>query len=325
MSRFARKASRGLIGLLLLVIVIGAAFYLNNVKPSDANEPPMPSRAAVVDPPATHTPRGPTTQPASTAMRSAALSVPQALALKETGDLVGARKMLNDALLSGKLSKDEAQQIKQQIAELNKELIFSPRVHKDDPFTSNYTIVSGDVLARVAARHNTTWELLARINNISDPRRIRVGQRIKIINGPIHAVVTKSQFMMDLYFNSPGGSDAVYLMSFPVGLGSEDSTPTGLWICEPGQKIKNPTYYSPRGEGVIAADDPNNPLGERWIALTGLEGDAVGKTSYGIHGTIEPESIGRMESMGCIRLLNEDVELLFDLLVDGKSKVKVVE
>ena len=50
---------------------------------------------------------------------------------------------------------------------------------------------------------------------------------------------------------------------------------------------------------------------------------AVGKESYGIHATIDPNSIGKMESMGCIRLKAEDISWVFDILVDGKSKVLV--
>jgi lipoprotein-anchoring transpeptidase ErfK/SrfK len=75
---------------------------------------------------------------------------------------------------------------------------------------------------------------------------------------------------------------------------------------------------------VIAADDPTNPLGERWIPLEGIEGEAVGQQSYGIHGTIEADSIGRNRSMGCIRLTNADVEVLYDLLVESKSMVRIV-
>jgi lipoprotein-anchoring transpeptidase ErfK/SrfK len=76
---------------------------------------------------------------------------------------------------------------------------------------------------------------------------------------------------------------------------------------------------------VIAGDDPKNPLGERWIGLTGIDGHAVGKQSYGIHGTIEPDSIGKQASMGCIRMRNEDVEMVFDMLTEGKSVVVVRE
>jgi lipoprotein-anchoring transpeptidase ErfK/SrfK len=59
--------------------------------------------------------------------------------------------------------------------------------------------------------------------------------------------------------------------------------------------------------------------------LNGIEGGAVGKNSYGIHGTIDPTSIGREESMGCIRMRNEDVKIVYELLVEGKSTIVVKE
>ena len=105
--------------------------------------------------------------------------------------------------------------------------------------------------------------------------------------------------------------------------GTDSSTPTGEWVC--ANKLMNPTYFPPRGGAVKAADDPGNSLGERWIGLKGLAGDAVGQERYGIHGTIDPESIGKAVSMGCIRLRNEDVALLYEILVDAKSHVVVRE
>jgi len=64
---------------------------------------------------------------------------------------------------------------------------------------------------------------------------------------------------------------------------------------------------------VIRHDDPENPLGEHWIDI----GD-----SFGIHGTNEPDSIGKAESKGCIRMKNEEVAELYDFLVVG-SEVKI--
>jgi lipoprotein-anchoring transpeptidase ErfK/SrfK len=115
----------------------------------------------------------------------------------------------------------------------------------------------------------------------------------------------------------------MYVTTFSVGLGRDQSTPVGTWMIEPHHKLKHPTYYSPRGEGVIASDDPKNPLGGYWIGLTGTEGQALGKLSYGIHGTIDPASIGKQSSMGCIRLRSEDIALVYDLMVEGKSMVVV--
>ena len=56
----------------------------------------------------------------------------------------------------------------------------------------------------------------------------------------------------------------------------------------------------------------------------GVSGEAAGQERYGIHGTIEPESVGRNVSMGCIRMYNEDVEQLFSYLVEKDSTVLVV-
>src|SRR5262249_6622499 len=161
---------------------------------------------------------------------------------------------------------------------------------------------------QIANEHDISWQLLLRLNGMSDPRKLRAGQTLKVLKGPFHAVVSKSKFTIDLYLGSPGAADSMYITTYGVGLGKDDSTPPATWAI--ANKVTPPTYYSPRGEGVIAADDPKNPLGTHWLGLTGTDGHAVGKASYGIHGTIEPDSIGKMSSMGCIRLRNEDVAVV---------------
>jgi lipoprotein-anchoring transpeptidase ErfK/SrfK len=58
---------------------------------------------------------------------------------------------------------------------------------------------------------------------------------------------------------------------------------------------------------------PGNPLGARALYL-----NADGKdTLYRIHGTTEPHSIGKAMSSGCIRMLNQDVAFLFDMVPVG--------
>jgi lipoprotein-anchoring transpeptidase ErfK/SrfK len=86
-----------------------------------------------------------------------------------------------------------------------------------------------------------------------------------------------------------------------------DTTPIGEFAVR--EKLENPTYYGPDGM-VLEPNDPQNPLGERWIDIG---------NSFGIHGTIEPESIGRSESAGCVRMRNEDVAEVYDLLTVGST------
>jgi len=362
----SHRISRGLIGLLGVVVVLGLAFYLNNVRVSQAGEaearadakptvqiqpPPQQQQAGAVGPSKTITPaparddvRGPATKPAnaslprpfntqdptrpSPAAGNAAPHPPggwlaEAASKKSLGNVLGARKVANDALTGGRLGPADAENARRMIAEINQTVVFSPKVFDGDEFAVSHTVRSGENLRAIADRHDVPWEIVARVNGMSDPRKLRAGQNLKVLKGPFHAVVSKSKYTMDLYLGSPGERGSMYVRSFNVGLGSNDSTPTGSWLVETHKKIKNPTYFSPRGEGVVDADDPKNPLGERWIGLTGIDGQAVGKQSYGIHGTIDPDSIGKQASMGCVRLRNEDVELVYDMLVEGKSVVVI--
>ena len=57
--------------------------------------------------------------------------------------------------------------------------------------------------------------------------------------------------------------------------------------------------------------DPENPLGTRWIAWRASDGTNSG---LGFHGTKEPDSVGQDLSQGCVRMLNRDVEELYEIL-----------
>ncbi len=59
------------------------------------------------------------------------------------------------------------------------------------------------------------------------------------------------------------------------------------------------------GRKLIIPPGPNNPVGVAWIGID--------RTGYGIHGTPDPEKVGRTESHGCFRLANWDARTLLDL------------
>ncbi len=263
--------------------------------------------------------------PATRPLANSSALLSDAKAQMEAGRLVAARNLLNGPLVSGRLSEADAEAAKKLLGEINQILVFSPRRFADDDCMLAYQVKPGERLTGIAQQHDVTWELLLRINGISDARKLRAGQWLKVPIGPFHAVVRKGSFMMEIYLRSPGESNSVYITRCAVGLGKDDSTPTGTWIVEAGRKLKKPKYYSPRGGENFEPDDPKNPLGGYWIGLSGTGGTALDQKSYGIHGTIEPESIGRMDSMGCVRLGAEDIALVWDLLVDGKSLVVVTD
>ena len=107
--------------------------------------------------------------------------------------------------------------------------------------------------------------------------------------------------------------------SFPCGLGTNDSTPLGVFKVRTGSKLVNPEWRNPRTGELYAANDPKNPIGERWIGLQGTTAETAKFTGYGIHGTTEPESIGRQMSMGCVRLGDAEVQVVYELIGESST------
>ena len=117
-----------------------------------------------------------------------------------------------------------------------------------------------------------------------------------------------------------------FVKSFKIGIGKPGrETPKGLWIVRPGGKLIRPRWTDPDTGKTYESDDPDYPLGSRWIGLEGLEGDAKGREGFAIHGTKIPEEIGGATSRGCIRMYNGEVILMYNLLVPTCSKVEVVD
>ncbi|MGB2987460.1 MAG: L,D-transpeptidase family protein [Phycisphaerae bacterium] len=229
-------------------------------------------------------------------------------------DLITARTYFSEALKLGVEEPDTAL-LRAELTRIGNETIFSTRVFENDPFVERYVIQPGDTLDKIAKVNNVSADLLATINQVRDKNRIRAGQTIKLIKGPFNAVIDKSDYWLDVYLGS------TFVKHYRVGLGADGSTPSGEWRV--GTKLINPTYYPPRGGRIVAADDPDNPLGERWIGLVGVSGEAAGQERYGLHGTIDPDSIGQSVSLGCIRMHNEDVEALYAYLIEKHSTVAV--
>ena len=268
-------------------------------------------------------------EPLTVVRPSAAVAtlIQQAEAAIKANDPITARERYNQTLLSDRATAADRAHIREQMAALNQDLIFSPRVYPDDPFATVYEVQGGDSLARIAQSEGvaTEWLLIQRVNRLSNPNNIYKGQKLKLVRGPFHAVVSKSAFRMDVYVGPPEEIDQwVYVRSFRVGLGEQDGTPLGAFKVRRHSKLINPFWRNPRTGEEFAADDPANPIGEHWVGLRGL-GQAETFSGYGIHGTVEPESIGRSMSMGCVRMLPEDVALVYELLTEDISEVHIVE
>lgn len=239
-----------------------------------------------------------------------------------SGQRVKGRELLNNALHMP-LRPDDAKALRDLLSGLNQDMVFSPKVEPGDPYADTYVVQAGDVLANIAKNYHVPWQFISHINGDLEPRKLRVGMRLKVVKGPFHVVVDKSDFRLDAYLGQPG-KGGLFVRSFRVGLGEFDATPVGEFVVKRHSKLENPEWTNPRTGERFVGDNPKNPLGEYWVGLRGADATTEDLKGYGIHGTIEPQSIGTQSSMGCIRMLDDDIKLVYSMLSEEESRVVVV-
>ena len=205
-----------------------------------------------------------------------------------------------------------------------------------------------NMLEKLAERYHTTPETIVGLNG--PDKKIGVGQQLRLpnvvpssrdyagakdkqaqllaalnVNGEEpqadYVVVDKSEGLLKVYrgefpanSDQPGGQ---LVAQFPVTTGSShDPLPLGNWKTTTYSFLP-PFNFQPdlfwdvsddKAEQKLAPG-PNGPVGVAWLDLT--------KEHYGIHGTSEPQTIGKTQSHGCLRLTNWDVMRLSLMLKPG--------
>jgi lipoprotein-anchoring transpeptidase ErfK/SrfK len=189
----------------------------------------------------------------------------------------------------------------------------------------------GSFLELIAERYHSAEEFLKRLNLGTDMEKLKVGDTVKVPNvlpfkiedlhegfAPVNPafanrkiyIDTKERFLL-IY------DDKQLVAEFPITPGSSTlPAPMGLW------KILGiatlPTFRHDEGvlnHGVKSTEffnlppGPNNPVGILWMGLS--------KPHVGVHGTNNPETIGRAASHGCIRTANWDAARVKELVSVG--------
>ena len=193
--------------------------------------------------------------------------------------------------------------VEKRLWDLNIKILFSPIITKHDIV---YKVEPQDTLGKIAAEYNSPVDLIMRSNNLKSTM-IRPGKRLKISTRKYSVIVDKSQNSLTLK-----ADDAIFKV-YPVATGKYNCTPTGSFTVV--EKLKNPVWYK-SGEGVIAASNPKNILGTRWLGLS--------EPQYGIHGGATEQDLNKHLTEGCIRMTNAAVEELFTILPRG-TEVTIVE
>jgi len=253
------------------------------------------------------------------------------MVLLKSNKFVAARTQLNRAYFSGKLPAKRQAQLRATLADLADVTLIGPRtvVYEGDPYAFYYKPASGESLVKIERKLklHVPWQLLIRVNGLTPAGNISAGKPYKMIRGPFHAIVYKGSFVMDVYLHRKG-SEPVFIKRMRVGIGKDGSTPTGLWRVKLGKKSVRKPWYPPDSspiKGPIPWNHPKYAFGAKglWIALEGADPETRVMNGYGIHSTNDPSSVGKASSLGCIRLADADIDLVFILLYEQWSMVEV--
>jgi lipoprotein-anchoring transpeptidase ErfK/SrfK len=197
------------------------------------------------------------------------------------------------------LPQAQARQVTELLDQLAGTVIYS-RQHLLEP---PYVVRPGDTLDQIAEQYKVPPLLLARINGIGQGQPLAPGRELKVVRGPFSAVVHLEKHELTLMV---GGR---YAGRFAIGVGCDQPKLEGEYVVR--EKTINPIYQGPGGVNVPGGD-PHNPLGKFWIGL----GNGVA-----LHGTVDPQNIGRDDNRGTICLGDRDIDDLYGILSVGSRVV----
>jgi lipoprotein-anchoring transpeptidase ErfK/SrfK len=178
-------------------------------------------------------------------------------------------------------------------------------------------------LELAAERYRANPKLLRRLNPDFDWDSVAPGARIRV-PGVEHATVRRNAARILIWLEARAlevvDGEGVVLAHFPVSIArAVEKRPVGELRVKAVAPEPNYTFdpavfpesaeARELGRKLILPPGPNNPVGRAWIGLD--------RAGYGIHGTPEPEKVGRTESHGCFRLANWDALTLLELVRVG--------
>ncbi len=204
-------------------------------------------------------------------------------------------------------------------------------------------------IADYASYFETSRHFIARsLNGKTDyeTQRVSPGDKFNVIkkdkNIEFYLLVDLATCTMDFYYLDKDLDERVFVKTYHVGVGREDSfspsgslTPTGKYLLGGKVAIYKPgieNYYQNAKTHMIEV------FGTRWLPFEQeVENCTDSAKGYGFHGVPcmydadssmlieEKDGVGRRNSDGCIRLTKDDIEELFSIVITKPTIVEIVK
>lgn len=227
-------------------------------------------------------------------------------ALKMTDGKVSEAQKDLEALM-GKMTEETPVRLRTEkmLGKCNWAILMSPPLDEKEI----YVLQKGDTFDRLRRKFHISADVLMSINQISDPRRLTIGRRIKIPDLSFSIVVNKADNTLTLY------NHGKFFKKYSVRTGKVGyMTPVGDFRII--SKIKDPPWHNPKDGKSYAGGEPGNELGCRWMGFQG--------SNLGIHEAVDAATVGANTSNGCVGMVKEDAIELFDLVPQG-TPLKIMD
>ncbi|HCK42333.1 MAG TPA: hypothetical protein DHW22_11970 [Planctomycetaceae bacterium] len=217
----------------------------------------------------------------------------------DRGELSQALLLLSDWYGDPSLSPSESKEMRALLSQLAGSVIYSTEPRLEAP----YRVQAGETLEEIAKKYEVPWQLLAKINGISNPNQVLPGQELKVVRGPFSAVVDFSKRKLTLMLDRRYAGE--FTIEFEPGISIEE----GHWTVS--QKLLTPTSAS------LSAPSPGQPTEDRSLTLANASGESnhLAIIRGASQNSPPAEPLHRV-----IRLKSRDVSDIFDILSLG-SKV----
>ena len=195
------------------------------------------------------------------------------------------------------LGLEESQRLEDLLGQLAGTVIYSQK----DLLLPPHIVAPGETLPSIAAPLQVPWQLLGKINGVTDPSQLVHGEHLKVLRGPFDAVISVSRRRMSLQV---GGN---YAGSFPVVLGRQIYDRIGqsvavIDIRRPGA-VQEPMGIASQVAYAPAAGPKSIILGEG-LAIEGVE---------------DPSLVNDSASASSVIVSLRDLEDIADILGPGSQ------
>ncbi len=278
--------------------------------PSASNSTPLasqpaPSKAATASPFDTQNPASATESfpPAAASTNQTSLYSATRLAVQgalDRGELAQALLMLSDWYGDPSLTTAEATEVQELLGQLAGSVIYSTEHRLEPP----YLVKPGESLEDIAGQYNVPWQLLAKINGLSNPDAVQPGQQLKVVRGPFSARIDlgKRKLVMML--------DRRYAGQFDIDIDPLSSIEEGYWSVN--QKLLTPANAGTPSQAGISTGE------ERSILLTST---TTGVSQVTVLRGISPTPSGNDLAGRVIQLQARDVDDVYNILTLGSQVI----